>query len=368
MADGTSGGVFISYRRGDSGYAAGWLHDRLRERLGSERIFMDVDSLRPGDDYIAKIDEAVGACGVLLAVIGPEWSGTLQHGGQRRIDDADDFVRLEVEAALARDVRVVPVLVGGARMPDAAELPASLAPLARRQAVVLTQESFADDAERLLTSLEQSLAGAAGSRPRLPVAPGARTARRRMRRPVVLGLLGGLAVAAVVVTLLWWAGGRLSGSSSDAFRLVLQPLGPGVACEVTATDRRTGQTVDLAAGDKYQRRSFQMLRRDDWTWQASDERCLVKALAGAGDAALPFTQRAFVGDSDAFSVSGQVTIEVRDLAERPWCDVALHAVADGRLLDGGRLQAKGEKVVLDAGGESPVYIAAVDCEIVVSTS
>jgi len=183
MAYGTSGGVFISYRRGDSGYAAGWLHDRLRDRLGSERIFMDVDSLRPGDDYIAKIDEAVGGCAVLLAVIGPEWSGSLEHGGQRRIDDADDFVRLEVEAALARDVRVVPVLVGGARMPDAGELPASLAPLARRQAVVLTQESFADDAERLLTSLERSLAGAAGPRPSRRPAPRAGTGGGRLRRP-----------------------------------------------------------------------------------------------------------------------------------------------------------------------------------------
>src|SRR4029453_6450612 len=101
-------------------YAAGWLHDRLRERLGSERIFMDVDSLRPGDDYIAKIDEAVGACGVLLAVIGPEWSGTLQHGGQRRIDDADDFVRLEVEEALARAGRGGPAPVGGGPHPGGA--------------------------------------------------------------------------------------------------------------------------------------------------------------------------------------------------------------------------------------------------------
>ena len=368
MTHGMSGGVFISYRRGDSGYAAGWLHDRLRDRLGPGRIFMDVDTLRPGDDFVAKIDEAVGACSVLLAIIGPRWAGGGEDGGgQRRIDDPDDFVRLEVEAALARDVRVVPVLVDGARILDASELPQSMATLARRQAVVLAQESFADDAERLLTSLEETLGGSAGSHSGAPRPPRARGLRRPVRRRLAVGVLGGLVVSAGLVVVLWWAM-RWPSGPADAFRLVLQPTGPGVACDVTATNRGTGQSVDLTAGDKYQRRSFQLLRRDDWTWQATDERCLVKTLPGAGDAALPFTQRAFVGDSDAFSVSGRVSVEVRDLGERAWCDVALRAVVDGRLLDSGRLQALGDKVVLDPGGESPVYIGAVNCEITVSAS
>ena len=146
--------IFVSYRREDTAYPAGWLYDRLAERFGSDQVFKDVDSIDPGDDFVEVITAAVGSCDVLLALIGDRWLTITDAAGSRRIDNAGDFVRLEIEAALARNIRVVPVLVGGARMPRADDLPASLATLARRQALELSPDRFASDLSRLLRVLD----------------------------------------------------------------------------------------------------------------------------------------------------------------------------------------------------------------------
>jgi hypothetical protein len=151
------GGVFVSYRRDDAAYPAGWLVDRLVGRFGAGRVFKDVDSIQPGDDFVEDIMTAVGSCAVLIAIIGVRWLAVTDEGGRRRIDDPEDFVRLEIEAALARNVRVIPVLVDGARMPSAADLPASLQGLARRQALELSPTNF--DTSRLLAVLETTLTG-----------------------------------------------------------------------------------------------------------------------------------------------------------------------------------------------------------------
>jgi TIR domain-containing protein len=133
-----SGRIFISYRREETAYPAGWLYDRLADRFGSDQVFKDVDSIQLGDDFVDVITRAVGACDVLLAVIGREWLTITDARGRRRLDNPNGFVRLEIEAALTRNVRVIPILVDGASMPDAAELPESLARLVRRQALELT--------------------------------------------------------------------------------------------------------------------------------------------------------------------------------------------------------------------------------------
>ena len=132
------GRIFISYRRGETAYPAGWLYDRLADRYGGEQVFKDVDSIELGDDFVEVITRAVGSCDVLLALIGEDWLTITDADGRRRLDDPHDFVRLEIEAALARDVRVIPILVDGARMPAAEELPNSLSKLARRQALELS--------------------------------------------------------------------------------------------------------------------------------------------------------------------------------------------------------------------------------------
>ena len=124
------------------------------------RVFKDVDSIELGDDFVAAITAAVESCAVLLAVIGVRWLEATDEYGQRRLDDPEDFVRLEIEAALERGVRVIPVLVEGARMPGSVQLPASLAKLARRQALELSPARFGSDLEKLLRVLDKILAEA----------------------------------------------------------------------------------------------------------------------------------------------------------------------------------------------------------------
>jgi TIR domain len=155
-----SGRIFISYRREDSAYPAGWLYDRLAQHFGRGQVFKDMDSIRLGDDFVAAITAAVASCDVLLALIGDRWLTLTGPDGRRRLDDPADFVRLEIEAALNRNVRVIPVLVEGARMPLAAELPGSLARMERLQALELSPSRFDFDTSRLLRSLDQNLAEA----------------------------------------------------------------------------------------------------------------------------------------------------------------------------------------------------------------
>jgi hypothetical protein len=153
-----SGRIFMSYRRDETAYPAGWLYDRLADHFGGGQVFKDIDSIELGDDFVEVITSAVGSCDVLLALIGDQWLTITDAHGQRRLDDPDDFVRLEIEAALTRNVRVIPILVDGARMPRAAELPASLARLVRRQALELSPARFDFDTGRLLKVLDRTLA------------------------------------------------------------------------------------------------------------------------------------------------------------------------------------------------------------------
>jgi ABC-type amino acid transport substrate-binding protein len=153
-----SGRIFISYRREETAYPAGWLYDRLANHYGSGQVFKDVDSIELGDDFVEIITGAVGSCDVLLALIGDEWPTITDEHGRRRLDNSDDFVRLEIEAALTRGVRVIPILVDGARMPRADELPDSLARLVRRQALELSPNRFDFDTSRLLRVLDKTLA------------------------------------------------------------------------------------------------------------------------------------------------------------------------------------------------------------------
>ena len=95
-----AGRIFISYRRGETAYPAGWLFDRLVQHFGAVQIFKDVDSIELGDDFVEVITRAVGSCDVLLALIGDQWLTVTDVNGRRRIDDPDDFVRLEIQAAL----------------------------------------------------------------------------------------------------------------------------------------------------------------------------------------------------------------------------------------------------------------------------
>jgi hypothetical protein len=151
------GRIFISYRREDTAYAAGWLYDRLADRYGAGQVFKDVDSIELGDNFVEVITSAVSSCDVLLALIGPQWLTIPDEHGRRRLDSSDDFVRLEIQAALTRKVLVIPILVDGARMPRAGELPDTLAELVHRQALGLSPARFASDTSQLLKVLDKTL-------------------------------------------------------------------------------------------------------------------------------------------------------------------------------------------------------------------
>jgi TIR domain/Protein of unknown function (DUF421)/WD domain, G-beta repeat len=153
-----SGGIFISYRRQDASHLAGRLYDRLADQFGEAQIFMDVDTIDLGLDFAEVIAGAVGTCQVLLALIGPRWIAAADKDGRPRLDNLDDFVRLEIQTALDRDVRVIPVLIDGAGMPGQHELPAPLARLSRRNALTMRHESFRRDADQLVAALERALA------------------------------------------------------------------------------------------------------------------------------------------------------------------------------------------------------------------
>ena len=157
-AAGSTGRIFISYRRDETAYPAGWLYNRLAAQYGSGQIFKDIDSIELGDDFVQVITTAVGSCDVLLALIGKQWLTITDEHGRRRLDAPDDFVRLEIEAALKRNVRVIPILIDGARMPRADELPRSLVSLGRRHALELSPSRFEFDTGRLLKVLDTTLA------------------------------------------------------------------------------------------------------------------------------------------------------------------------------------------------------------------
>ena len=157
-ASAASARIFISYRREETAaYVATWLYDRLSDRFGKGQVFKDIDDIRLGEDFVARITDAFGSCRVLLALIGDRWLTVADKEGRRRLDSPEDWVRLEIEMALKRNISVIPILVGAARMPRADELPASMAGLVRRQALELSPMYFNSDVDRLLNDLDEAL-------------------------------------------------------------------------------------------------------------------------------------------------------------------------------------------------------------------
>lgn len=188
--------TFISYRREDSAGYAGRLHEDLEERIGAGQVFRDVDTLQAGQDFEAAIRQRLAQCSACVVMIGPGWLRSQTASGQRRLDQPGDYVVMEIAAALTRpDVAVIPVLVGGATMPAADDLPESIRPLVRRQALSIRDETWNADLDRLATALTDR------TRPRhdgLPAAVGVGGGRS----VVLAGLvIAGLALVLAVVWL-----------------------------------------------------------------------------------------------------------------------------------------------------------------------
>lgn len=147
--------IFINYRRDDSAPYAGRLYDRMAGHFGHDHVFMDIDQIEPGEVFDQVIQEKLKAVQAAVVLIGAHWLDIADANGQRRLDHPDDWVRLEIAALLERGIRVIPVLVGGAAMPKSTQLPESLAPLTRRQAIEITDHRFHADTDKLIKALEK---------------------------------------------------------------------------------------------------------------------------------------------------------------------------------------------------------------------
>ena len=239
--------IFVSYRHGDSAGYAGHLFADLRDRYGAGRVFEDVDSIEPGATFPAFIDHVLESCQVLIAVIGRSWLAAPDSKG-RRLDDPTDWVRIEIAAALRRNIPVIPVLVGGAAMPQAAELPTVLAALANRQAIEISDSRWDYDIARLFEVLDRRVG------PALPVTTGS-----------VVGsgtaggsgkLIGSLIALAVVIVFggggVWLLVHTVSSGTSPGFfgsppTLSVSPATAprGATITVSGTGFQPGETVDV---------------------------------------------------------------------------------------------------------------------------
>ncbi len=184
--------VFISYRRDDTAGYARALYDELARHFGAEQVFMDVDDISAGQAFSEVIEHQLGAAQVMLVLIGRRWLGE-REGAPARIQDEADFVRREVATGLARGMRVIPVLLDGAALPDAAQLPKLLRALPGRNALAIDNVRYAADVQRLVATLRDVL--------NEPAPPAPSAARRAWARPAALAaaLLTGIGLAA------WWS-------------------------------------------------------------------------------------------------------------------------------------------------------------------
>lgn len=151
------GTIFINYRREDSNWNALAIYNELQKYFSRDQLFKDFNAIRPGDDYVKSIGNALQSCDVLLVLIGDKWLNITDEAGNRRLDNPDDFVRLEIAKALSRDIKVVPVMLDEVKMPSANQLPENLQALTRRQLVEIDPTRFEDDVRKLAEAIRNIL-------------------------------------------------------------------------------------------------------------------------------------------------------------------------------------------------------------------
>ena len=221
--------IFISYRREDTGGRAGRLFDALVARFGGRNVFQDVTGIAPGVDFDDELTAALGRSDVALVVIGTGWLAATSPDGIRRLDEPRDYVRREVAASLAAGVPVVPVLVGGATLPGADQLPDELAPLAQRQAFEIDDDSWHRDVGDLARRLEGE-----------QVVPD-----RRRLAPLVIAGIAAVAVIATVVVLLQRDGDDGNDAATDTVGTTV--AGEPTGCPTPDQDD-AWETIDVRDG------------------------------------------------------------------------------------------------------------------------
>ena len=241
----SSWGVFLSYRREDAGAYARLLQEELSKSLPEARVFMDLDSIEAGLDFAEVIGEALDSCAVFVALIGPQWVTLTDDKGRPRLYNPDDWVRLEVQTALDRGVRVIPVLVDGARPLREDLLPAGLDKLARLNALELSYDRYQYDADRLVELIQRVLAAAPGNgtvHQSPPAAAAGAVAARHDVRPAGNALSEVPVPAAVSQTL-----PQVAGRWRDNFGYQVQIQQNGAAITTVTTDA-SGNPVSQGQG------------------------------------------------------------------------------------------------------------------------
>ena len=184
--------IFVSYRRSDSSWIVGHLLDRLEATFGRQHIFRDVESIDYGQDFGSVINQALASCEVMLVIIGDDWIGIQDDLGTPRLQNSEDWVRIEVSKALERGIHVIPVLVEPAEMPSKDQLPENLKPLATRNSARLRGDpDFDGDTERLFEAIAKCLS-------RTPS-----TARRSLVKRVVLAIAMVVILSALTLMQAW---------------------------------------------------------------------------------------------------------------------------------------------------------------------
>lgn len=211
--------ILVSYRRTDASIAAGWIAQSLKARLGSGNVFIDIDNMPPGRDFREHLRKTLDGVDVVLAVIGPNWLAIDSETQRSRLEDENDWVRIEISTALARpDVLVIPVVVDGGSLPKPQQLPQAVKDLAFRSGLVFRNDDFGRNLERLVEFLENEQRHAAGTADPRPIKLGnqpSEDTRTRLLHYIIGGvaLLGAVAALAATGRQLWDHAGKLVSSS-----------------------------------------------------------------------------------------------------------------------------------------------------------
>jgi hypothetical protein len=248
MLEGMSGKIFINYRRGDEPGFTQALLGRLEQAFPAERLFIDVDNIPPGEDFVRMLESQVAQCDAMLTVIGNNWLDAADERGGRRLDNPNDFVRIEIESALKLGKRVIPVLVHQARMPHPDELPEAIRQLSQRNAVRLTHERFRSDVQGLIKALQGAIEDVA-SRRSSTVGASDRAVKPFERTPSSRRTLAAFAVLGVVLigaAGIWFAYPKLTPPSYETAAAQLSAPPPAPVQPASAHDQAPAAPVQPA--------------------------------------------------------------------------------------------------------------------------
>ncbi len=300
-----SGQIFISYRREESRWSARSLRDRLSASFDPNQIFMDIDAIALGEDFVKAIETTVAKCDVLIALIGNNWLTSKDDQGSRRLDNPEDFVRMEIATALKREIRVIPVLVDGALMPRSPELPDDLKSLVRRNALRITDTSFDGDCQRLAAAISLVLEKAATeeqereknrldpesraregsdkdknvpptpalSQDRGPaqaaIAPVMQSQRSAMRKPFTLRAPIVIIALLLIIGVIWLAGSKLNHTDRETALVTPTASTPTPTATATATGTPT-PGVPSSNSDFYTNRGWDFYQKKEYDKAISD--------------------------------------------------------------------------------------------------